>query len=312
MAEKLKTGFAVLEATATSAQSGSGTEGPDFVRIGSALDGLQVKMTDWTERIQAQLTVTAARVEEVASTSGVFHQEAQLQFQLLKSKYTELAAAYQSAGPAPAPASTMSGGAVDPMAGGNGDWSRFLGKGGAPFGGQAQRVSIATPPTFDPPRVNGRWAFYDEKYIMIPGVSTNKFDTKSTQSWPQSTPDYVAGRTSELDPVLDWVEAQTEPISLTMLMHPNPQRPIPMVDAAGSLGEVARQLWAMLNPLLAGDSDKATMSANVQRHNGIEAWRRLAEPINEDKAMVRRDLLAAVTNPKGASSIEKIELAIEE
>ena len=80
-----------------------------------------------------------------------------------------------------------------------------------------------------------------------------------------------------------------------------------MVDAAGSLGEVARQLWAMLNPLLAGDSDKATMFANVQRHNGIEAWRRLAEPINEDKAMVRRDLLAAVTNPKGASNIEKIE-----
>ena len=35
MAEKLKTGFAVLEATATSAQSGSDT-GPDLVRISSA------------------------------------------------------------------------------------------------------------------------------------------------------------------------------------------------------------------------------------------------------------------------------------
>ena len=97
-----------------------------------------------------------------------------------------------------------------------------------------------------------------------------------------------------------------------MLMHPNPQRPIPMVDAAGSLGEVTRQLWAMLSPLLAGDSDKATMFANVHRHNGIEAWRRLAEPINEDKSMLRRELLAAVTNPKGASNIEKIEHVIEE
>ena len=55
MAEKLKTGFAVLEATATSAQSGSGTDGPDVMRIGTAFDGLQAKMTNWTERIQAQL-----------------------------------------------------------------------------------------------------------------------------------------------------------------------------------------------------------------------------------------------------------------
>ena len=77
-----------------------------------------------------------------------------MQFQLLNSRYTELAAACQSAGPVPAPASTMSGGAVDPMAGGNEDWSRFLGKGGAgpsafsaptALGSQAQRVSIATP-----------------------------------------------------------------------------------------------------------------------------------------------------------------------
>ena len=75
-----------------------------------------------------------------------------------------------------------------------------------------------------------------------------------------------------------------------------------MVDAV-TLLEVARQLWAMLNPLLSVDSDNATIFANVPRHNGIEAWRRLAEPINEDKAMVGRDLLAAVTNPKGASSI---------
>ena len=49
-----------------------------------------------------------------------------------------------------------------------------------------------------------------------------------------------------------------------------------------------------------------------QRHNGIDAWRRLAEPINDDKAMVRRDLLAAVTNPKGAASMDKHESAVEE
>ena len=36
------------------------------------------------------------------------------------------------------------------------------------------------------------------------------------------------------------------------------------------------------------------------------------EAINDDKVMVRRDLLATVTNPEGASSIDKIEPAIEE
>ena len=171
------------------------------------------------------------------------------------------------------------------------------------------RASIATSPTFDPPRVNGRWALYDEKHIMLPGLASNKFDGKSPQTWLQSTRDYIAGRTSELDPLLDWVEAQIEPITLGLLANPPRDRNIPMVDAA-TLLEVSRQLWAMLNPLLSGDSDRATMFANVPRHNGIEAWRRLAEPINEDKAMVRRDLLASVTNPRGASSIDKIEPAI--
>ena len=57
-----------------------------------------------------------------------------------------------------------------------------------------------------------------------------------------------------------------------------------MVDAAGSLVEVSRQLWAMRNPLLIAVAGKATVFANVQRHNDIEAWRPLAEPINDDKA----------------------------
>ena len=138
---------------------------------------------------------------------------------------------------------------------------------------------------------------YDEKYIMLLGLTSNKFDSKSPQNWLQSTRDYVAGRTSELDPLLDWVEAQVEHITLDVLANPPRARNIPMVDAA-TLLEVSRQLWAMLNPLLSSDSEKATMFANVPRHNGIEAWRRLPEPINEDKAMVRRDLFASVTKPE--------------
>ena len=38
-------------------------------------------------------------------------------------------------------------------------------------------------------------------------------------------------------------------------------------------------------------ADTKRLFANVPRHNGFEAWRRIAEPINDDKALVRKDLL---------------------
>ena len=44
-----------------------------------------------------------------------------------------------------------------------------------------------------------------------------------------------------------------------------------MVDAASSIKDVSRQLWALLNPLVAEDGHAAGMFANVPRHNGLEA-----------------------------------------
>ena len=163
-AKKLETGFAALETTATSAQAAPSTEGFDLVRRSTAVDGLQDNMLEWTERTQAQLDATSKRAEGIAVASNMVHQEAQMQFQTVNGKLNELSAVYQSSGPAPAPTSQPQS-AVDPMAGGNEDWLRYLGKGGASpsvfaspsaFGSHAQRVSIATPFTFDPPRVNGR------------------------------------------------------------------------------------------------------------------------------------------------------------
>ena len=72
-----------------------------------------------------------------------------------------------------------------------------------------------------------------------------------------------------------------------------------MADVAGNLVEVSRQFSAMLNSLLASDSHQAGISANVQRRNGLEAGRRIAEPINEDKAHIRRDLAVECYQPQG-------------
>ena len=50
--------------------------------------------------------------------------------------------------------------------------------------------------------------------------------------------------------------------------------------------------------------------ANMPRHHGLEAWRRIAEPVNEDKALLRKDLLPLVTNPKAATDINDLNAAL--
>ena len=84
---------------------------------------------------------------------------------------------------------------------------------------------------------------------------------------------------------------------------------MPDAERGSQLAEVSRQLWAMLNPLVK-DTKVADLFANVPRHNGLEAWRQLAEPIIEDKELLQKDLLVSVTNPKGASNMEGVEQAV--
>jgi hypothetical protein len=70
-------------------------------------------------------------------------------------------------------------------------------------------------------------------------------------------------------------------------------------------------LWALLGPLVAVDPSLHAVFANVPRHNGLEAWRRIAEPINEDKILILKDLLPAVTNPRPATSLDELSVALE-
>ena len=152
----------------------------------------------------------------------------------------------------------------------------------------------------------GSWKLYDEKYIMPPALTLNKYCPKSPMEWLQGIKDYVAGRCEELDALLNWAEAQKDPIEVELI---GASDCCPMLNKAPSLREVSRQLWAMLNPLVR-DSKVADMFANVPRHNGLEAWRQLSEPVIEDKELLQKDLLPSVTNPKGASTMEGIEQAV--
>ena len=71
-----------------------------------------------------------------------------------------------------------------------------------------------------------------------------------------------------------------------------------MLDCA-PVDEVSRQLWLFLGPLLRDNNEKASAYRNVPRHNGLEALRRIAKPINDDKAAMRRELL-----PKGCQVLQ--------
>ena len=76
--------------------------------------------------------------------------------------------------------------------------------------------------------------------------------------------------------------------------------------------EISRQLWAVLGSLVAGDAGKDGTFKSATRHNGLEAWRQIALPIHEDRALILQELLPAITNPKPASDINRYEEAIHD
>ena len=111
-----------------------------------------------------------------------------------------------------------------------------------------------------------------------------------------------------MDSLLNWIEGRVEPIVVEELGY---DECVPMVSDAPSLKDVSRQLWAMLRPLVA-ETAVASNFANVPRHNGLEAWRQLAEPINEDKQLVQKELLPLITSPKPAASMDKVVDAVRD
>ena len=62
---------------------------------------------------------------------------------------------------------------------------------------------------------------------------------------------------------------------------------------------------------MAGDACIRSVFATCSRLSGIEAWRRIADPINEDKIQILRDLLALLTYPRPAASLDVLAQALE-
>ena len=108
-----------------------------------------------------------------------------------------------------------------------------------------------------------------------------------------------------MDRVLMWVERQTSEIP----RDPSGCKELPAIDL--DYREVSRQLWAFLGPLVSGNPVVNGVCENIDRHNGLEAWRQVAEPINDDKQLILQELLVPVTNPRGAANLEGFAGALE-
>ena len=133
------------------------------------------------------------------------------------------AAAAAAAAAAATPPTASQGQPADPMAGGNDGWSTYLGKGrggfgaaGAPAAAAPETFRMHTPPPAqggqpawptDAARTGVKWALYDEKYVL---AGKGAYQPKSPQLWLQDVRDYLAGRCSDMDRVLDWVESHRD------------------------------------------------------------------------------------------------------
>ena len=104
-----------------------------------------------------------------------------------------------------------------------------------------------------------------------------------------------------LDAILNWAETQTSEIDVV----PNcGVGEFPMFDKIPvEPKEVSRQLWVFLGPLVANDANKTSTFKNVARHNGFEACRQIAMPINDDKILILQELLPLISNPKSVTDI---------
>jgi hypothetical protein len=115
----------------------------------------------------------------------------------------------------------------------------------------------------------------------------------------------LSGRTPELDQIFKWCEKSLEPI----LSHE--QAAFAMLDCA-STQKVSESMWALLGGLVKENPTMKKTFANVPRHNGFEAWRKVMEAMNENKALSRNELLPKLTNPRPATSLHDLTQAMED
>ena len=177
------------------------------------------------------------------------------------------------------------------------------------FGSGAEHHHIGSPPPVQrvySQRPGEVWRMYEEKKLTDDKIM---YDKKKPLEWMQDLKDYLAGRTPEMDRVLDWAEKCTSDIDANSLA--TAQLFMDQSPGGPCAAEISRQLWALMAPLVKSDEDVKRIFKNAPLHNGLEAWRRVTEPVLEGCELTRKSLQPIVLKPKGARKLEDLATAIE-
>ena len=186
-----------------------GIEGPELMmrnlnKVQGAVDGLSEKMTVAEKHVEQTLSrVNDLEIKSQYLTQGC--QELQGNMSAMRIEVEQVRLEVSSA----------------PGAGVKGDpwWGQKLGEPAGPSAQGQQPSQLQSKPThynLSPGggdggyggQSGGKWKLYDEKYILEPSLSKQKFDARKPLEWTQSLRDYLAGRCEEVDAVLNWAELQ--------------------------------------------------------------------------------------------------------
>ena len=210
-----------LDAIATAAASGTGPPGYDVVALGEQIREITARLAESGREVKEAWTAVSRHELGLKELHESMHkvQNAVQEAATAAAQARAMAeTAHATAAAAHTASATQHAAGVDPMAGGRDAWSQGR---SAPAGGPP--TPPTRPQTFDmgsPPGVprgadiGGKWRLYDEKLLLTDKLV---YSSKSPQTWLQDVRDYLAGRTSEIDRLLDWTESQTEEITAESL-----------------------------------------------------------------------------------------------
>ena len=166
----------------------------------------------------------------------------------------------------------------------------------APVGSGSAPWSMGGAPEGPPSNPGQGWPRQDNvmdySRLFDPKLATNFiYDGRThAEEWVRKIRNYFLGRCRAMEWMLAWAEKSHEPLN-TWSLKAEADRRGEHIDVE----RVSAETWSFLNSCLQGDG-QITFGL-VENFNGLEAWRRLTEPVTAQSASKRVALGQQLRNP---------------
>ena len=131
---------------------------------------------------------------------------------------------------------------------------------------------------------------FQEKVAQTPEFQYNGIS--GGQAWKVKTLNYLVGRCADAQALLSWAEAQGKRVIMPEELHWLP------VHTQNDIPVVAAHIWTYLSLCLKGKAEIVFNSGgSSQKRNGLEAWRRVIEFLNDGSQIHYLTLKDAISNP---------------